>query len=1456
MHASVDLDRQFSELPPEATDEAQILAIAQARRSLLGWSDLLERKLVTVLAPARAGKTFELEQMAPRLRAQNRTAFFLRLDVLADTDLKRSCVPHEEALEKWLTDSAPGWFFLDARDEVALSNRLLSTALRNLRYGLGAAVQRARILITSRPWDWSRADRLDFETLLASPREHTTAAEMSAPTDSIDASSAAPISRTNGEPDKPEPALIVALAPLDLKRIQLLAGAWGVSDVTAFGGAIEQSSAITMAGRPGDLEGLVERWKTYGTLGTYETVMRTTIEWRLKDKRLVPGALMQLSADQYHRGARRLAATLTLARTEAFRLPDAEASAGPDPGVAAQDAFPDWTPQALGAVLRTSIFDPHSYGAVRINGRSEREYLTAAWLDHLQSNAVLPPRELRNVLFAERHGERVVIPALKPIAAWLAIRNEFVREELFERDPELLLQSGDPEQLPLPIKERLLRRVIEQLRALGRRAAGFDERVLRALAEPALAGFLREQWRSARDQRTRDPQQQTGNEEIQVLLLRLIRAGELRPCGSIALEAARTPVKRYIVQIFGISALQKLGIAEDINRFIRELITKAVSWPAEALREALETFFPSHLTVLQAADVLDRLVEKSAGDAPRASNEPRRALQEMVAAADSRAIRLELASALARRLVLRDAPDADEEPSGIWQQLGPGFLKLIARILREDAPDAVPEGVALAFAHGASVSPVRYEMREASAEIRKALAGWVGRADLFQLLLERFEQWGPRFAGVVQPAIRVSCASDAVGLTEADLAWLLDGAKRRAIRVEVFHALLDLWLRAGRPAPLRARIEAFAEGDTQLLALLKTASQKPKPSRFDKQEAKRRREEQARKAKEDKAWDDFALMLRNDPSLLTDSAGKASNAQLQRLWGLRSWMEGKGEKDNHRYSIANLEALEEKFGKEVTAAAKEAFKAYWRAQWTKLPSELKPEERSSVLYSTILGLTGVAIEAREGNAWIDALSEREVQAAVRLALRELNGLPVWFSILSRARPAIVYEILVQEIRAELGEAEAHPELLQRLRYERAQDLPELAAHMVMLLENEDVRSDRALDYLLAIVAQSDSLDSGRLLRLTRQKLARPDLREPQRVAYLSLLFAVDAREGLRELHAWLKRNPASGRAGIVMRVLAHAAGEDRAAQVRYPEGSEVATLEQLILLAFKYVRYEDDVQHAGAYSPGLRDHAEHARDRLVNTLLRIAGREAFDALKRLSKSPDLRPVRSWLHVQARLRAEIDADKAWLPREVYEFESQHEHQPKDGDELLRLVRRRLEEIADYLAGGDFSQAELLGEKDFEERQYQLWLAGQLEMLRRGFYSVSREEEVKDKKRPDIRIHNLPADTKVSIEIKIADDWSGSELKSAFTHQLIKRYLRDPRCRHGMLVLIGRGKRRSWRLGRRTVTTLPELANALRTAAAGQKVLKSAGLAADVIAFVLPEATAKRNRVARAHARRAR
>ena len=80
---------------------------------------------------------------------------------------------------------------------------------------------------------------------------------------------------------------------------------------------------------------------------------------------------------------------------------------------------------------------------------------------------------------------------------------------------------------------------------------------------------------------------------------------------------------------------------------------------------------------------------------------------------------------------------------------------------------------------------------------------------------------------------------------------------------------------------------------------------------------------------------------------------------------------------------------------------------------------------------------------------------------------------------------------------------------------------------------------------------------------------------------------------------------------------------------------------------------------------------------------------------------------------------------------------------------------------------------------------------------GAYTVTREEEVADGKRTDIRLSAIEVDQKVVAEVKISDNnWSLTDLIHALRNQLVGQYLRHSNCKAGCLLLTYHGRKNYW------------------------------------------------------------
>lgn len=138
---------------------------------------------------------------------------------------------------------------------------------------------------------------------------------------------------------------------------------------------------------------------------------------------------------------------------------------------------------------------------------------------------------------------------------------------------------------------------------------------------------------------------------------------------------------------------------------------------------------------------------------------------------------------------------------------------------------------------------------------------------------------------------------------------------------------------------------------------------------------------------------------------------------------------------------------------------------------------------------------------------------------------------------------------------------------------------------------------------------------------------------------------------------------------------------------------------------------------------------------------------------------------------------------WSAGVFNRYEKHHEHPPRSAQELFRIALDRLDDIKRDIETGDFSERDLFT-TDLEY-PIQRWLAGRLERESRQAYTVVREEETDDQQRTDIRLHH-PNAGMVTIEVKVADSWSFTEMTAALEKQLVGQYMKSAESNHGILV----------------------------------------------------------------------
>jgi hypothetical protein len=258
----------------------------------------------------------------------------------------------------------------------------------------------------------------------------------------------------------------------------MLAAAAGVTDVDNFIEQLDHNGLDAFTDRPGDVLDLADYWRSFKRFGSFGDMVEHGVTTKLREIESYRSDSDVLSPAKARVGAERIAAALTFGKSFTLRAPNHD----PDPSLASGAIDPalvleDWTEAQCAALSRRGIFAPSTYGRIRFHHRATQEYLTARWLLRLlQSNS--PQSEVWSLIFADRYGVQTVVPSLRPAAAWLALWDENIREEVIRREPALLVDLGDPGSHPQEAKHRLL------VAYARRHAAGDLARSIRKLSFP------------------------------------------------------------------------------------------------------------------------------------------------------------------------------------------------------------------------------------------------------------------------------------------------------------------------------------------------------------------------------------------------------------------------------------------------------------------------------------------------------------------------------------------------------------------------------------------------------------------------------------------------------------------------------------------------------------------------------------------------------------------------------------------------------------------------------------------------------------------------------------------------------------------------------------------------------------------------------------------------------------
>ena len=1406
----IDLQRRFrdlrdAELEQDVLEDTDILVSLGETEfgSSVGWAKILEHPRVVILAEAGAGKSTEMEQQSMRLVKEGRFAFYVMLESLGSEPMtSQFSPPVQERFEAWKADGhEPAWFFLDAVDELKLSRGKLDRTLLQFSIDVDGHLGRASVAVSSRPSDWRPSgDLATVRKRLPVPEEIGEIVEQERGDVFREALQVQRVEivrfRETEQEDRDRNAIwTVKMLPLSNFQIAQFADKRGVRDASGFLNEIARQNAWDFGRRPLDLKDLVANWMSLGRLGTRTEQHEGNVAAKLRDD---PERRDNdvLSDSQARFGAQVLALGLTLTRMQTIRSSEQAADGIPQQGVLdAAAILPGWTEAQRQALLRRGLFDPATYGRIRFHHRSVQEYLAACCLRRLRERN-MSTSALFGLLFGERYGVEVVRPSMRAVAAWLALWDGDVRGELIKREPEVLLSYGDAGTLELDARVKLLRAFVRDYGHGGWRGLEIGVEEIGRLSHHGLASVVRQCWQEGG----------SAKPEVGEVLLELIRQGPLVACADLASSAALDPSGAHNYRISAVRALVACGEEQTLRVCVSAMLVDDGTWPNEVICHVAVDLFPKFIS----ADELVKLIEDrlEPGAAAWSFNWMSHEIVESVEAWSEPAVALRdrIADLIWRR---REPEQEPEHRSGGVSYLAPPLGRLcdrqLFRIDGEAGPDLIRACVVASrfVADGFNTNKALGRIQawfETNTSSRSAVC-WQDLA-LMDEISPTDDDW-TRYYHTAHGGILGQ-------LKEVDRPWLetaLADEGRPERHTLALHGLIDLWRARGRNRSELDEIRKIAKKDEGLLRVLTertTLSSEEADKTMASMEREGTRRSQvnaARAAKRLEAWEKWRAELLDDPD-----GAFAGERRAATVTGICSWLRERSQ-DRQRFNTWDKSALTMAFGLDVAERAEAALGRLWRDNPPVLWSARAAEARNSFPQDWIQGLVGVSAESRNPG-WSKRLASEEARTAAAYATIEMNGFAPFIADLADSHHAEVEGVIGDELSAELelGGDEQHLPTLQHLGHAdgivKRLLVPRLVVELTRSADDFTKESGATrlhhLDRVLRILSEAEGEEDRKTIARECRKRCEVDPASPLGFMWLRSLFQFDPQSGATVLMEALRNDRATEMSERAVETFAALFGGYDPVTFEISDSAACASvLGDLVRCAYALVRREDDVVHEGAYTSNTRDDAQTARNHLLSRLLDTPGPDAHRVVLELSREEDFAHFADRLRLLARRKAVADAELEPLePAAIIALEDNLEAPPQDRDGLFTIMMDRLEDLAHYFRHGDFSDRRLV-QRSEQESEVQSTLASRLVGNANGAYIITREEEVADQKRTDIRFLSVRGGKKAVAEVKIADNWSLNQLEHALREQLVGQYLRHADCKAGCLLLTYHGRKHYWK-----------------------------------------------------------
>lgn len=999
-----DLDRRFNTVTEDQLKNPDALTFHSdwfGGRSSTSWLDLEKRFRTVIIAEAGSGKTEEMKERRESLRGEGKFAFFIPLEALALDSVDLS-LEHDElpSLKEWLQHStAQAWFYLDAVDELKLTGGIFKRALNKFRQAIHGGEMRARIIVSCRPSDWHMFDVLSFKRILPPPaviiqEDEEPESIGEAGTQSSEERFLAPLrgkpsltkggerpstARSSLDQSEREKFVIYRLEPLRESQIEQFVRETDGNDPDGLISEIGVKDAWDFARRPQDLIELIALWQERGSLGSLTQQHEANIRAKLKDRSDRPGQDQQLSYKNALDGAEKLALALVLSKTLTIRILDQNSRLTENLGsIDAENVLYDWKKSDVNALLSLGIFDPASFSRIRFHHRSVQEYLAARRFHKLSMQGNASKLYLLQRFFTEiSSGELVMIPSMRAIAVWLAQWNPDVRKRILDFEPELLISSADPEQLPPEDRSRILRATVKKYLSTDTGSLPYSPEMLRRFAFPELGVTVRDLW-----------EESLGDKELTGFLLSLIKEGRIGSCCDLAEAAARSFEVDDLDRVVAVLALISCGEDDKVQALAEEIAADPSNWNSRFVRTIAADLFPRFLSARKFVRLIELLGE-SRGDW---SFNFHHSLTTIVNGVDPQSPEArELRESLAKLICdNQQSGSAHYYPTSMFSFVTPELTTLC--LLQAPTVNADEREEFLNCCIVANhFRPDQHTDNKSLQELRDFFKG--GSYSSEELFVAEFDFVSRTFKmdrSGIQVSQQHSFMRDCSVEDKVWLSRLIIGTSNSDFALAAFLEILRVWKSAGSPDDGLEELREIAQDKEEIESLLNSWLKSDEPHPSEKEWEAQKLERKLKEAERIDGWKEWRDKFISNPEFYfeEDELGRTRGSLLQ-------WMIADNSSSSSTHQDWNGQALEEAFGLEVRTMAQGAFSSYWRGVEYKTFSEREGDD-SSMPYAWVYGLNGVLAEIEVGE-WASGFTTEDVRQAARLALVEINGFPPYLN---------------------------------------------------------------------------------------------------------------------------------------------------------------------------------------------------------------------------------------------------------------------------------------------------------------------------------------------------------------------------------------------------------------------------------------------------------------------------